>query len=647
MNIFRSLLFFLILLPQLGLAQNYATKKDVSKKCYKRYQKAKQYNQQGNYPAAIKELKKALKEKPVFIDALILKASLEGVQGNNEQAILDFEQVLSIDSGYSPQVYYELAFIEKQQKKYDSAIHHLEQYLAIKPKSEKRKKRAKRALRNLIFIAEAVKNPVPFEPESLGSLINTPGPEYLPTLRADGEELVYTVRRDHQEDFFISHSKDGVWQKGVAIDDINTPWNEGAQSLSSDGRLLVFTACQYPDSKGSCDLYFSVLKNGKWTQPQGIENINTKAFEGQPSLSADGNYLYFTSNRPGGMGGKDIWVSKRTAKGGWAPPQNLKSPINTPETDECPFIHADGQTLYFCSDGHPGMGKEDLFFAKKNNDQTWSTPQNLGYPINTEANEATLVISTDGQTAYYATDNPKYVPQKGQFLNFDILSFSLYDAARPNPVTYVKGRVTDANSDRGIYAQLEVVNLSNEQVLTIATTDRKGHFLFCLPAGKEYALHINSDRYLFHSSHFSLQEENDYNHPYLLDVALEKIPETSSDVSTSTQPIVLENIFFKTGSAELEQSSFVELNRLYTLLAQNHALKIRINGHTDNVGKKEDNRVLSSERAKAVYDFLIKKGISADRLSYHGYGENRPIADNNTTEGRKKNRRTEFEVVGD
>lgn len=632
-------------MPHVGLAQNYVTKKDAPKKCLKRYQKAKQYNQQEDYPAAIKELKKVLKEKPIFIDALILKASLEGVQKNYEQAILDFEQVLSLDAEYSPRVYYELATIEKKQKKYSAAIHYLEQYIQTKPKSKKRLKRAKTTLRNLVFIAEAVKNPVPFEPKSLGSLINTPMPEYLPSLRADGEELVYTVRRNHQEDFFISQLKDGVWQKGVPIDDINTPRNEGAQSLSADGRLLVFTACQYPNSKGSCDLYYSELKNGKWTKPQGISALNTKDFEGQPALSADGNYLYFTSNRPGGLGGKDIWVSKRTAKGEWGTPKNLQSPINTPNTDECPFIHADGQTLYFCSDGHPGMGKEDLYFSKKNSDQIWSAPINLGYPINTEANEATLVISTDGKTAYYATDNPKYVPQKGRFVNFDLLSFSLYEAARPNPVTYVKGKVTDAQSDRGVAAQLEVIDLSNEQRLTIAFTDEKGLFLFCLPAGKDYALHVNNEKYLFHSTHFSLQEENDFNHPYLLNVPLEKIPAAASDVTGTLQPIVLENIFFKTGSADLEKSSFIELDRLYSMLTQNALLKIKINGHTDNVGKEGANMELSTARAKAVYDFLIQKGIPAGRLSYQGYGEKRPIADNNTAVGRKKNRRTEFEVI--
>ncbi len=641
----KLLVVLFLLFPFFANSQDYTTLKNADKKCMKRYNKAKSYNRSGDYDKAIKELNKLLKEKPILIDALILKASLEGVINNLKEAETDFEKVLALDAAYSTRVYYELAAIEQQQKKYEEAIEHLEQYIAANPKSKKRLQRAKRKLRNLRFVAEAVKHPVPYEPISLGELINTPNSEYLPSLRADEEALVYTVRRNHQEDFFISKKKDGVWQAGMPMDDINTPQNEGAQCLSADGRLLIFTACQYPNSTGSCDLYFSVLKSGKWSKPKEIKSINTPAFEGQPSLSADGQYLFFTSNRPGGLGGKDIWVSRRKLKGGWNTPQNLGSPINTPDTDECPFIHADGRTLYFCSDGHPGMGKEDLFFARKSEQGIWQTPTNLGYPINTEANEATLVVSTDGQTAYYATDNPDYVPQNGRLTNFDLFSFDLYEDARPLPVTYVRGQVVDAASDRGISARLEVIDLKSGQPYTTAYTSAKGHFLFCLPAGHDYALHVNKKGYLFHSTHFSLQSENDYNHPYILEIALEKLPQINESTPATSKPIVLENIFFKTGSSELESTSFVELDRLYHLLTQNKTLRIKINGHTDNVGDEADNMQLSIERAKAVYDYLLNKGINPERLSFKGYGETRPIADNDTAEGRRRNRRTEFEVV--
>ena len=637
--------FLLFLLPFLAFGQNYVTKKDAPSKCMKRYQKAQAYNRQNNYDKAIKELEKILHEKPVFIDALILKASLEGVNQNPDQAIRDFNQVLSLDANYSPRIYYEMAIIEQQQEKYREAAGHLEQYIASQPKSQKRLKKAQKLLRNLTFIEYAIQHPVPFAPKSLGNLINTQNSEYLPVIRSDGRQLVYTVRRNHQEDFFISQLKDSVWQKGQPIDDINTPMNEGAQCLSSDGRLLIFTACQYPNSQGSCDLYYSERKGQHWSRPKGIKSINTKAFEGQPSLSSDGQLLYFTSNRSGGLGGKDIWVSRRGSEGQWQRPENLGSPINTTDTDECPFIHADGVTLYYCSDGHPGMGKEDLFFAKKGVDNTWGKPVNLGYPINTSANEATLVVSTNGQTAYYATDNEKYVTQKGLFSNFDLFSFSLYEKARPIPVTYAKGKVIDAMTDRGVLAQLEVVDLGTGRSYTTTSTDKKGHFLFCLPSGRDYAVYVNNSKYLFHSSHFSLQAENDFNHPYLLEIPLVRIPDTPEDIPTVPEPVVLENIFFETGSATLLTASLVELNRLFDLLSQNDSLKIKINGYTDNVGQTADNLQLSEDRAKAVYDFLIKKGIAAHRLSYQGYGAAHPIADNDTELGRKRNRRTEFEMI--
>ncbi len=639
---------------------SYVTKKTIKAKTKKYFDKARKASKASDNEAALKYLGKALKSEPQFIDAHLLTGMIHYDMDAYLKAETAFEAAIELDPMYIRKVLYTLGITEWKLGKFEEAAEHFAAYLKVEKKNEVLLKKAKRYQENALFAAQAIKNPVPFKPKSLGPNINTTNAEYLPSFTADGELLIYTSRVRGQEDFYMSSNIDGVWQKGKPMQEINTPNNEGAQSISADGRFMVFTACNRKDGYGSCDLYFSEVRDGRWTPPANIGSpINSKGWESQPSISANGQAIYFTSSRSGGVGGKDIWVSHRKSSGKWSAPENLGSAVNTKMDDQSPFIHADNQTLYFMSKGHPGMGEYDLFLAKRGEDQQWSKPQNLGYPINTKSSEGALVVSRDGKTAYFASDRKLDVVEDSSFDNgksgaeTDIYSFVLHEAARPNPVTYVKAVVFDAITKKKLRAQVDFVELASEQNYASSTTDLSGEFLVCLPLGKDYALNVSKEKYLFHSENFALEKASDTDAVFLLEIYLQPIPTVASSSATPAEkklltevkPIILKNVFFETAKADLRPVSITELTRLKKLLEENPDLKIRINGHTDNVGSDVDNLSLSENRAKAVYTYLVQEGIAADRLSYKGYGETIPIDTNDTEEGRQRNRRTEFVIV--
>lgn len=641
----------LLCLPFFASSQGYLTERDISGKTEKLYAEAKQHLNAVRYADALQALEKALQKEPAFIDARLMYADLNLQLERYARAEEEFENALSLAPDYAPLAYYLCARAEFSQHKYEEAAGHLEEFLKSDKAKDKRKTEAERLLAGARLAADARNKPVPFDPRSLGPGVNTALPEYLPSLTADGEILVFVRVVNRQEDFYLSHKVDGEWQEAIPLENINHPQlSEGAQSIAANGKSIVFTACERKGGLGRCDLYITELKNGQWQEARNLGSpVNTKGWESQPSLSADGNTLFFVSDRPGGEGLIDLWVSRKGADGRWGEPQNLGPSINTAEREQAPFIHPDGKTLYFMSDGHPGLGGFDLFASRLQPDSSWSTPQNLGYPINTEANEGALVVSLDGKTAYFSTDRAGVVdslmPEDRKLLrrSSDIYSFELYPEARPQPATYVKAIVREAGTRRPLTATVDFIKLKSGQSHLQAKTDEDGAFLAVLPVGEDYALNVFRPGYLFHSENFALAEAGTIAEPFLLEIELSPIPEPAAE-APSARPVVLKNVFFETGSAALRPESASELNRLKDLLEENPGLKIRINGHTDNVGSEEDNLALSENRAKAVYDYLIRQGISEERLQYRGYGESKPIATNGTAEGRRENRRTEFEI---
>ena len=432
--------------------------------------------------------------------------------------------------------------------------------------------------------------------------------------------------------FFVSKTKLGEWDIARPMaGNVNTDQNEGAQMISQDGEWLVFTGCNRPDGFGSCDMYISYFTPNGWTAGVNLGGrVNSDQWDSQPCLSPDKRDLYFTSRRLGGLGGSDIYVSRMQANGRWGEPQNLGPSINTSGDEQSPFIHADNQTLYFTSNFWPGYGDDDLFYVRKGPNGVWSNPVNLGYPVNTINREGTLFIAADGITAYYASDRSD---SRG---GLDIYSFELRENIRPYKTQWVKGRVFDKKTTSGLPSAVELIDLSNNQLISKVQTDETGHYLMTLPAGKDYAFNVNRKGYLFYSDQFLLGNSSP-------DSVYEKdIPLTPIETGAS---IVLKNIFFDINKFEIKIESKAELERLVQLLNDNPSLYIEISGHTDNVGKPADNLVLSDNRAKAVVNYLVSKGITRQQLSFKGYGESEPVADNTTEEGRALNRRTEMRVI--
>ncbi len=589
---------------------------------------------------AISEAENATRIDPNFIEAWMLLGDLHADNNNLPAAVDAYKKAIAINPGFFPNTYYALARYELELCRYDDAAAHFNAFIELPNAQPEKKESARLFLASCDFAREALKHPVPFSPENLGNGVNSSNDEYFPSITVDSRQMLFTrkIKSDRfewQEDFYISDCNDnGQWQPARNVGPpVNTELNEGAPSFSADGQLIFFTACDRPDGKGSCDIYYSRKFGNTWGKPINLgAPVNTGAWESQPSFSSDGKTLYFV--RGSGMRDEkdqDIYMTQVSEKG-WSTPVKLSDNINSPGKEEAVFIHPDNQTLYFVSDGWPGMGGTDIFMSRRQPDGSWGKAINLGYPINTCANETGLIVSPDGSKAYFSSN------REGGFGGLDIYSFDLYDKIKPVPVSYAKGVVSDAETNKPLDAKFEIIDLESGQIVVESYSDKnQGEFLLTLPSGKSYALNVSKRNYLFYSDHFSVSETDDVQHPVHLNVKLKPIKDGST--------MDLNNIFFDTNSATLKPESKAELDKLVAFIKSNALAKIEVGGHTDNVGDDKSNQTLSENRAKAVYDYLLKSGIEAVRLTWKGYGETKPVADNTTEEGRAKNRRTEITIL--
>jgi len=466
--------------------------------------------------------------------------------------------------------------------------------------------------------------------------VNTRYNDYFPSITADGKMMSTTVldqsKGYNQEDLYYSIAKpDGGWTISRPLSSqINTDNNEGSQSFSADGRYMFYVVCNSPYNIGSCDIWYSIRRGNTWSKPMNLgAPANTEYWETNPVMSPSGDELYFVSNRPGGLGGCDIWKVKiRIREDGRLEPykdQPLGAPVNTSKDDFAPFLHADGKTLYFASHGHFGLGGADIFMSRMDDKGRWGKPVNLGYPLNTNGDESGFVVSGDGAKGYYASDKVGGESET----KMDIFEIDMPRDKRPERVMkYSPGRVYDAVTAKPLQAYVEIFEQSDNHKWFESLSDAsKGDFVAILPEDGSYGLSVRREGYFFYAKEIKQAGDS-------ILVALQPIEQGS--VTT------IENLFFDTDKDEILPTSYAVIEHLADFMRVNKKVVVEIVGHTDNVGSDAHNNDLSLRRAEALRSALIAKGISPERMTVKGMGSKQPIADNKTEEGRALNRRVEM-----
>ncbi|MEM9929979.1 MAG: OmpA family protein [Bacteroidota bacterium] len=649
MIITRNLLFTALLLLLTGCATAQPGNQ-LKKKDQKTLTEARSALDLGQFIQARTLLDGLIKRNPAYADLFFMRAMANGEVGDFNKAANDFLQGIEVSEGKNAsRVYKELGLTYAKAGQFEQAVAAYQESLDRLPANARpeRKIEAETLLAKAQAAAALAVNPVPFTPVPVLGGINTQEHlEYFPSLSVDGERMILTRRVNGQEeDFYLSRREaDGSWSVAEPLDGVNTEFNEGAQSITADGTYLVFTACDRPDGAGSCDLYFAEKDEVGWTRAQNLgPNINTRDYEAQPSISADGQLLFFSSRRPGGVGNIDLYVSGRLPNGGWSTPINLGKTINTSGNDQYPFWASDGKTLFFTSDGHPGLGGDDLFRAELSPNNEWQPPINLGFPINTADNETNLFVALGGSTAYFSKGQRDAATGK---MDVDIYQFELPAELRPTAATYAAARVVDAVTGKPIEATVRLRPLDQSVPPFARRTAANGRFLAVLPAGKDYALTVDKAGYIFYADRFTLADGFTQEDPYQLAIKLQPVPTAVDADGAATDGVTtFKNVLFETGSATLLPVSFDELDRLVELLAEAPNLRVEIAGHTDDVGEAPDNLTLSEQRAAAVKTYLMEQGLDEVRISTQGYGETQPIASNDTEAGRAQNRRTTFRLA--
>lgn len=632
MNIYK---FFSIIFLLLSINTCICQDRNFSTKAIKLYSKAITLIGDGDLQQAIETLNKTIEIEPKYVDAYLSLAGVYGEKKDYQQSVKNYEKVFFIDSSYTMMFLLPYAINLCGIGKFEDALNALDKFLLMPDISERSFNAALYRKRNCEFaINYSKKHPninYNFKPINLGDSINTVRPEYYPTLSISDSLLVFSRMTNKGEYFEKSNIKNGVYSLSETIEgSINEQALKGAATVSSDGEYLIFAGDFQEKGFGSYDLYISYNTPEGWSEPENLgENINSPYWESAPSISPDSRTLYFSSDRPGGLGGRDLYMSIKLPNGRWGKAVNLGSTINTAGNDLYPYIHADNQTLYYTSDGLPGYGNTDLYVTRKTSIEEWSEPQNLGFPINTIEDEGSICISSDGLTAYYASDRED---SKG---GLDLYKFELRNDIRPYKTLYVKGKVTDIETNNGIPCAIELIENNTNKVLMKISSDELGKYFMPLPSNKDYTFIVNRKGYLYYSKLFELSKEKS-DSTYIINIQLQPI--AINRIKSFT------NVQFEINSFALKPISIVELDKLIQFLNENPTLQVEINGHTDNIGKEEDNLKLSTNRAKAVVDYLISNNIASTRLLYKGLGSTKPIADNNTEEGRSKNRRTEFVI---
>ncbi len=629
----RYLLILLlpILFTGFASAQSYTSK---NKKAIKLYTEARTLMGARSFDKAFDKLQTALDKDPNFAEAYLKLATIYRIRFQDSLQMNCYREVVtrySTTSRFSNAWYY-LGLHDFEQGLYNNALDNLKEYQKFTSSKGKYKNKAKLMIENCDFAIAYKINDFQFNPRPLPTNVNRFKQQYFPVLTADQKNMIYVKREQNEEIMLSEIGSDGTWQDPVSISsNINTEFNEGTCSISADGRKLVFTSCMGRKGYGSCDLYVSIKSGNDWSVPENMGRvINSSAWDSQPSLSADGRTLYFVSNRSGGYGRRDIYVSNLNDQNKWEKPENIGTDINTPFDDISPFIHPNGQRLYFATDGRLGFGGYDIYFSEK--EQRWSKPTNFGYPINTHNDEVSMYISSDGGKGYYSHEEKQDDSFTSLLYQIDIPP----ELQIEHKSSYVFGKVFNSETGEPIKAEISLINLADNQIIQKVQSDSiLGNYLIVLTEGKEYGLFAESEGFLYASKNFNLTDS--LLKPVEVNLELERIQVGSK--------IVLNNIFFETNSFQLTARSITELEKVFKVLTDERILKVEIAGYTDNAGSKEYNLQLSKKRAKSVFDYLIENGILPSRMISVGRGATNFLNENISEEEKAQNRRIVFAII--
>jgi len=626
-----------ILLVLIMLFFNISMNAQTSKKVDDLYAGAKKQFETKDYQGTIKTCNQILSAEPGFKDAHLLLADVYGKLDSVDLEIFHLNKAGEI--GREWEVVFRLGEAHFKKADYSEALRYYNIYSDYKYIDEKRQFLLACKIASCRFTIHPEYNTVDLmQPNGRNSKTE----EYWPVTSADKKVLIFNRmvknQKQGQQEYFLTEGYDTVrWDISKPLTDMNVIDNQGIQKITDSLKIMFFTACNREDGFGDCDIYFIKFENGKWSSPVNAgKPLNSEFWEAFPSFSADNRFLYFSSDRTGGVGKKDIWKAELLGFSDeglprWKEPVNLGNIINTNGNEISPVLHPKKQHIYFISDTHAGMGGFDLFEAEIDLAGNVRNLQNLGYPINTINDDPGLNISSIAGSAYFTSSR---ISDKG----LEIFAFNLDSGLVTTPVSYVKIKVTDLITKLSKPANVKVENQSvkSDRVKTQQTIE-KGETMFCLQLNRNYVLSISEPGYLFYSTNLKPVEKNSIDRPEVMEIRLQPI-----EIGAEVQ---LYNIYYETDSFRILPQSEPELQNLVTFLKNNGQLKIEIQGHTDSSGSAQANQVLSERRAKSVVDYLTGKGIQANRLKWAGYGDKVPIATNETPEGRTLNRRTTIKIL--
>ncbi len=614
-------------------------------------------------------LKQAMDLEPDYVDANFAYAEERIKTLIYENAAFKptepyFKKVIEICPKYHSDPYYYLGFIYYEEENWIEAEKYLKEFLNFKDDDEKKYNKsydafldqAKQMKRYAKLYNEIYNHPVPFDPHPVAGIC-TERDEYLPIISPDDQMMLFTrkqpyankdllVASDKEQELFCFSMRDqstGLFDKGKRMPfPFNQHGSEGGATMSIDNKHLLFTVCKNEGgTQVNCDIYFSDNIAGEWTEPKKVEGINDPIYwDSQPSLASDGKTLYFCSDRKGGHGGTDIYKTvKNFTTGIWSVPENLGRVINTSGNEMSPFVHSDFQTLYFSSDGQPGIGGNDIFISRKGEDGKWTEPKNIGVPINTIGDDLGFFVSTDGHLGYFASNLPSRTKNKA-IGGYDIFSFELYKEVRPEEVAFIKGKIEDSGNGVDKKFNVEVKDASTKKVTEAMVDTSTGEYMVAVntKVKNDLIITVKKEKYSFSSQLVSKDS-----------IVNSKPVKVNMQVDTVKigQPYTLNNIYYKTNSADLDPRSIIVIEEFVEFLKANSTMKIEVYGYTDAQGDDKSNLALSTDRAFTVRDLLLTKGIDKKRLiDFKGFGASQPVADNSTEAGRAKNRRTEFVIVG-